>query len=541
MEYNDRFRDFLVKNVDSHEIQLFSVSRAASAILDFQLYLKGNSGGINFGEIIIESVPCSRVFNNESFIRWMLVKLGSDNLNCSPSEFHEKLNDKAKAKKTLKKYFGLKSASRKIKKTNTSTIVRPFSKKDFQDVSPSYLEMHDFQIRVKDDMTRVLRGKGNSRLLVQMPTGSGKTRTAIEYIIDHIRTNSCSSYDHNIYMWFTNSVELCEQALETFKEFWRYKGDRVVGVHRLYGDSSSENLYNSILNENVSIVFIGFQKFNSLFDSKKISESRLLQMFRENNVLSVVDEAHISLANTYDHAIEYVSEFYRSSLIGLTATPGRNSFVVGESSNALLAQKFHKNIVQIHFSNGEEYSPIELLQNLGYLAKVEINEIENISNLKASVPIDQLAFDSKRNIRIVEIISDRVEANKSILVFSASTEHSVVLSACLKSVGVYSEVVDANTSRDVRTSSIESFKKGNLKVLINYGVLSTGFDAPILDCLLIARPISSIVLYSQIVGRALRGPLNGGNDKNEIIVIKDRMVNYPDPSFLYSYWDLFWD
>jgi superfamily II DNA or RNA helicase len=68
---------------------------------------------------------------------------------------------------------------------------------------------------------------------------------------------------------------------------------------------------------------------------------------------------------------------------------------------------------------------------------------------------------------------------------------------------------------------VDEFKHGELDILLNFGVLTTGFDAPRTDICIIARPISSVVMYSQMVGRILRGPKNGGNKENTLYTIKD--------------------
>jgi superfamily II DNA or RNA helicase len=54
-------------------------------------------------------------------------------------------------------------------------------------------------------------------------------------------------------------------------------------------------------------------------------------------------------------------------------------------------------------------------------------------------------------------------------------------------------------------------------------VLTTGFDAPKTNVCIIARPVGSIVLYSQMVGRILRGPKNNGNKNNKLYTIKDNL------------------
>ena len=57
--------------------------------------------------------------------------------------------------------------------------------------------------------------------------------------------------------------------------------------------------------------------------------------------------------------------------------------------------------------------------------------------------------------------------------------------------------------------------------MCNYGVLTTGFDAPKTSAAIIARPTKSLVLYSQMIGRALRGPLVGGTEEAEICTVVD--------------------
>ena len=58
-------------------------------------------------------------------------------------------------------------------------------------------------------------------------------------------------------------------------------------------------------------------------------------------------------------------------------------------------------------------------------------------------------------------------------------------------------------------------------MLVNFGVLTSGFDAPRTSGAIIARPTYSLVLYSQMVGRATRGPRAGGNEEAEVVTVVD--------------------
>ena len=66
--------------------------------------------------------------------------------------------------------------------------------------------------------------------------------------------------------------------------------------------------------------------------------------------------------------------------------------------------------------------------------------------------------------------------------------------------------ITGETNNKFRQESIEAFKQGKINVLTNFGVLTTGFDSPNIDAVIVARPTFSLVLYSQMIGRGLRGP-----------------------------------
>ena len=90
-----------------------------------------------------------------------------------------------------------------------------------------------------------------------------------------------------------------------------------------------------------------------------------------------------------------------------------------------------------------------------------------------------------------------------------------------------------------RAKNIEDFKSGALNVLTNFGVLTAGFDAPNANAIIIARPTSSVVLYSQMVGRGLRGPLMGGTKDCLIIDVKDNFLNQPGVDEAFSHFDTY--
>src|SRR5699024_192698 len=123
--------------------------------------------------------------------------------------------------------------------------------------------------------------------------------------------------------------------------------------------------------------------------------------------------------------------------------------------------------------------------------------------------LNTLAKDEKRNFQIIEYMMD-IPMRASSLVYACTVEHAEFLSLMLNSIGRKSAVISANTPKPIRRMHISAFKKGEIEFLFNYGVLTTGFDAPKTDHILICRPTSSLILYEQMIGRGLRGEKFGG-------------------------------
>jgi superfamily II DNA or RNA helicase len=84
-------------------------------------------------------------------------------------------------------------------------------------------------------------------------------------------------------------------------------------------------------------------------------------------------------------------------------------------------------------------------------------------------------------------------------------------------------VVTSTTRAAIRRHRVEQFRAGELSVLSNYGVLTTGFDAPVVRAVVVARPTASPVLYEQMIGRGMRGSRFGGTDECHVFDVEDNI------------------
>ncbi len=398
--------------------------------------------------------------------------------------------------------------------------------------------LHDYQEQMKRDLLKNLN-KSRSKTLLQMPTGSGKTRTVIETLFEHASSNDLFAQQKNI-LWLAHTEELCEQAIDTFKEVWSNLSNNSVQVVRCWGSYNPKSF--DLMG---SFVVASFQKMHSL---RKREEEKFRLLVESADVL-VIDEAHKILAPTYKEVFDLFSGKDQVHLLGLTATPGRGTD--REEENSALARIFDKNLVTPRFKT----NAITALRDKGVLAnlsRVSINsgvdidmnddEIKNQRTGGDLTPtvIKRLAADTARNRIILHEIERQVKTGNPCLVFSCSTAHSRLLSAALNLKGVRSGHIDCEMRKGSRRRIIDEFRSGEFDVLLNYGVLSTGFDAPRIRSVIVTRPTTSVVLYSQMIGRGLRGPLMGGGADCCLIDIEDNFTNFGGVEEVYAYFDGYW-
>ena len=150
-----------------------------------------------------------------------------------------------------------------------------------------------------------------------------------------------------------------------------------------------------------------------------------------------------------------------------------------------------------------------------------------------------------RNKMILEKIHElKMTGRRKILFFGCGVEHSRQIAMFLKMLyNMRVRYVDSKMDVDSRVSSIEQFRNGDLEVLCNFDVLTTGFDAPNVDCVFVGRPVKSTLLYTQMIGRGMRGTKSGGTDDVLIVDIDDnfQLADGDDSSIAEMGWKIFKD
>lgn len=353
--------------------------------------------------------------------------------------------------------------------------------------------LRDYQIRAVDAVFDYFNAGHSGHPLIVMPTGTGKS-LVIAALIQRI----LADYPTTRVLMVSHVKELIEQNLDKLLRVWP---DAPVGV------------YSAGLNQrhtDAPILFCGIQ---SVWNKSKAlaSETRPIE-------LVFIDECHrvpLAQEGTYRRFIRDLTHFNPYlRLIGLTATPyrhvpatktttaGYQSLIKGDDRlftdiaydlTADLVRLIHEDYLAALWPQPTRYQ-VDLkglkIQNGDYQADQlnELMEREEVINAILDEAIPMALADERRHW----------------LVFCAGVAAARYTADTLMARGISAAVVAGDTSARDRDHFIREFRAGRLTALVSVGVLTVGFDAPVTDCLIIARPTISPVLWVQMCGRGMR-------------------------------------
>ena len=408
-------------------------------------------------------------------------------------------------------------------------------------------KLHGYQEVVVRNVRELLCGdcpdSTPRRGLVSMPTGSGKTRVAVQAIVEAMRDDGFVGG----VLWVADRSELCEQAVEAWRQVWSSIGphESHLRISRMWANQPKPL---PISDSHVIVATI--QTLGARLSGRH-GDYDFLKEFK----LVVFDEAHRSIARTFTSVMDEIGLTRRQEadepfLLGLTATPYRG---YNEEETRWLANRYGGNRLDAGaFESDDAQEVIQELQCKGVLAQADHETIEGetfsledifegspdtddwrqelekwlaLPWLPKSVE-DRIAQSAERTRRIIEAYGAYIEPDWPTLIFATSVEHSQTVAALLNRRGIRSRAVSGETEIATRRRVVEEFRRGEIKALVNYGVFREGFDAPKTRAIIVARPVFSPNLYFQMIGRGLRGPLNGGDERCVILNVQDNIENF---------------
>lgn len=314
-----------------------------------------------------------------------------------------------------------------------------------------------------------------SSVLVQMPTGTGKTRVLAAIVGEELKAGGATE-DGGVWI-IAHRRELVGQINTTVRQF--------------------------LAGQRIKVCSVQWQ-------------ARHINDISHRPRLIVIDEAHHALADTYK---ELWRRYPEAKKLGMTATPCRmnrrgftdlfDTLITSDSIADFIRKGWLSAFDYVSIrSDSEDQRIIDGLEKRGTDGDYQIKEMNAVLNRRPTIE------------RLYESVRQYADGKKGI-VYGISISHARNIAAYYNNKGVNAVAIDSRTPAKVRRQFVEDFKQGKIQVLVNVDVFSEGFDCPDVEFIQLARPTLSLAKYLQQVGRGLRK-----TDGKESCIIIDNVGLY---------------
>lgn len=315
--------------------------------------------------------------------------------------------------------------------------------------------------------------KHHQRVLLQSPTGSGKTALACHMMSTAARRGLSSFF-------LVHQNELLNQ---TSKALWHNK------------------LQHGIIASGRASTDAGVQLASIMTLRNR------LQRYSQPSLI-IIDEAHRALAKTYQDIVSY---FSGAKIVGLTATPQRTD---GRGLGHL-------------FDDIVKGPSIRFLIDQGFLCDYELYGVPPVVDTD-DIKTTRGDFDSKdasAKMNRPHVTGDAIEhwlrlaKGRKTVVMCVDINHAESVAAAYNAAGIKTQSIHGGTKN--RDQVIDDFENGDTQVLTSVELLIEGVDIPCISCVQWLRPTQSIVVYMQGNGRGLRP-----HPSKDFLLILDHASNF---------------
>ena len=405
----------------------------------------------------------------------------------------------------------------------TPGLVPSFGIVPIERVEPDERRPHDYQEaaweKLGSHLAHADTGEDFQGLLV-MPTGAGKTFTAVRWLMTHVIARGLRV------LWLAHRQELLVHAAAEFHRTAALAEPRErLRIRIVSGGHCSTSAIHP--EDDVVVASIA-----SLARRPDVRE----ELASDPRLFVVVDEAHHSPATSYRLLLDELRKNKQFRLLGLTATPTRTV----ERERPELARLFGKNIIdQVELrtliERGTLSRPRLVRVNTGADASAGVtdHDLDHLSRFHdlSEDWLQRIADISERNRVIIEHYLEKRETYGRTLMFAINVNHAALLASELKERGVRADYVASRRPDGTPgepMAIIQKFREGELDVLVNVQMVTEGVDVPGIQAVFLARPTNSEILLRQMLGRALRGPGAGGTEYAYLVSFEDHWGRFSD-------------
>ena len=318
------------------------------------------------------------------------------------------------------------------------------------------LSLRDYQKNIKRRVFDAWRN--HACVMVQMPTGTGKTHLLASVIYDLLSTEPEQC------VWIiAHRRELVEQIENTVARY---------GIRKENGQIRA-----------ISIQWLS-RHWNDIHNAP---------------ALIVIDEAHHALAESYK---ELWARYPHAKKLGMTATPCRlnrkgftdlfDTLVTSDSIADFISEGWLSVFDYASIKpDSDDQKLIDSLSKRSWDGDFQIKEMNAVLNKRPTIE------------KLYESVRHYADGKKGI-VYAISIGHARNIASYYSEHGMNAVAIDSKTPAPQRKQFVEDFKQGRIQILVNVDVFSEGFDCPDIEFVQMARPTLSLAKYLQQVGRGLR-------------------------------------
>lgn len=328
--------------------------------------------------------------------------------------------------------------------------------------------LRPYQKNAVSNVVSRFRKENERRMLLYLPTGAGKT-----VIATHIIKTMLGYAGFGKVLFVAHRREILDQTARTIAQ---HIPD--ISIHIEQGERQG--------NGDAAVTIASVQSMvrrKERYDPKEYS-------------LIICDECHRALAPSWEEVIDYFHSHtsQETLLLGMTATPHRTDGRSAQNVFGDIAFEISRtDLEDLGFLVPMQYFTVRSNLNLGKVkmsgGDFQVNALSTVMDMPKTRALTLKAWQEKG-------------ADKKTIVFCAGVNHAHHVAQDFAALGVAVEKIDGKTKD--RAEILERFANREIQVLTNYGVLTEGFDDPTVDCILMARPTTSPLVYTQCVGRGLR-------------------------------------
>lgn len=351
-------------------------------------------------------------------------------------------------------------------------------------MSKAYAEKYnEFQREAVGDICQDFTEKSNGRFLLVIPTGGGKTITAVKSI-NALFDRGVLDKDQERVLWVAHRDYLIEQAKESLVKFEDW--------------------------------FPDLRSYRSQVDVTMIAKASEELASDQNIKLVVIDEAHHAAADTYLPLFEPE----RVGVLGLTATPTRHDGKPLE---------FERESFSIGFPDLVERGVVLRPEVRRVNTELEFAGVGGFSD----EDLDQFDTDARNQKIIDAILKDHTDYDK-VVIYVGTTKHAKNLTTAIKESKL-SELYESiayilggvsNNSHGLPRKEFLAKERGfRRSIIVNVDVLTEGYDDPSVNTIVMARPTKSKLVYMQAMGRGIRHDPDNDAKTAYVLEVVDDLPN----------------